>query len=226
MRRQSSERGRDPFLDLARAIRRLTGRHATQEEQQRFERYLALLLVWNRVHRMTGLGSPAEIVRGIFQHSLLFLRVLPPGPLVMADIGAGAGIPGVPLRIVRPEISLTLIESKRKPVSFLASLKRELNLPEMEVLEGRAEDLAREFPSLVGRFDVVVSRAAGSLPQLIPTAMQYLRNGGVFITSGPPAGKPRPVLPVGRFGAKWEMVSGGEAELDRSFLLISNRQVP
>jgi len=223
--RRRPECGGDPIRDLARAIRRLTGRDATVEEQRRFEQYLATLLAWNRVHRMTGLESPAEIVKEIFQHSLLFLRLLPPGPLVVVDIGAGAGIPGVPLRIVRPEIRLTLIESRRKPVSFLASLKRELQLPDVEVLEGRAEDLVRECQSLVGRFDVVVSRSVGSLPKLIPTAMRYLKADGVFISSAPPAGKPRPDLPVGGLAIKWAIVSGGGPELDRSFLSIWNRGV-
>jgi 16S rRNA (guanine527-N7)-methyltransferase len=225
VRPRSPERGGDPFAELARAIELLTGRQATPEERRRFKRYLDLLLVWNRVQRLTGLLSPAEIVRKLFQDSLLFLCLLPQGPLVMADIGAGAGIPGVPLRIVRPEISLTLIESRRRPVSFLASLSRELDLSGTEVLEGRAEDLARQSPRLVGRFDVVVARAVGSLPELIPTAVRYLKNGGVFITSGPSPGKPRPAVPEG-FGAKWEMVSSGASGLKRTFLTVSKQGVP
>ena len=225
MRRQSPECGRDPFVELARVIRCLTGRDATLQERQRFKRYLDLLLGWNRVHRMTGLASPSEIIRNLFQDSLLFLRLLPQGPLVMVDIGSGAGIPGVPLRIVRPEISLTLVESRRKPVSFLASLKREINLSDTEILEGRAGVLTGQDPRLIGSFDVAVSRSVGSLSELILTAMEYLKNGGVFITSGPPAGKLRPAVP-GRFDARWETVSVGEARLDRTFLLISKQETP
>lgn len=225
MHPRSPERGGNPFAELARAIELLTGRQATAEERQRFNRYLDLLLVWNRVQRLTGLLSTAEIVRKLFQDSLLFLCLLPQGPIVMADIGAGAGIPGVPLRIVRPDISLTLIESRRRPVSFLASLSRELDLSGTEVLEGRAEDLVRQSPSLVGSFDVVVARAVGSLTELIPTAVRYLRNGGVFITSGPPPGKPRPAVPAG-FSGKWEMVSGGVPGLKRTFLTVSKQVAP
>ena len=224
MRRQAPGYGRDQFVELGRVVRCLTGRDATRQEQQRFKRYLDLLLVWNRVHRMTGLASPTEIIRELFQDSLLFLPLLPKGPLALVDIGAGAGIPGVPLRIVRPEIALTLVESRRKPVSFLASLKRELGLSDMEVLEGRAEVLTVEVQRLVGSFDVVVSRSVGSLPELIPTAMEYLKNGGVFIASGPPLRKPMPVVPEG-FEARWETVSVGEAARDRTFLLVSKEEV-
>ena len=59
-------------------------------------------------------------MRGLFIDSLLFLPVIPPRPLRLVDIGAGPGIPGIPLRIVEPQISLTIVESRRKPVSFLA----------------------------------------------------------------------------------------------------------
>ena len=107
-------------------------------------------------------------------------------------------------------------------MSFLASLKRELDLSDMEVVEGRAGVLTGQVPRLAGSFDVAVSRSVGALWELIPTAMEYLKNGGVFITSGPPVGKPRPVLPGG-FEARWETVSGGESALGRTFLLVSKQ---
>ena len=76
---------------------------------------------------MTALESPAEIVRGLFLDSLLFLRLLPARPISLVDIGAGSGIPGLPLRLVDDRITLTLVESKRKRISFLLAVCRELS---------------------------------------------------------------------------------------------------
>jgi 16S rRNA (guanine527-N7)-methyltransferase len=132
------------------------------------------------------------------------------------DIGAGAGIPGIPLRIVDPSIVLTLVESRRKPVSFLLSLVRELDLGDVVVSHGRAEDVSVQYPDLVGGFDVVLSRAVGNLPELLTAAMRYLRPGGVFISSGPPSGsRPRPPSPVPEL--EWRSVSYKTLGISRLF---------
>jgi 16S rRNA (guanine527-N7)-methyltransferase len=167
----------------------LLERGPSAEERERFERYAELLLRWNRIHNLTGLRTVASIGKGLFLDSLLFRPLLPRRPvLAVVDIGAGAGIPGVPLRIVDPSIALTLVESRRKPVSFLLNLVRELGLTGVVVSHGRAEDVRAQYPDLVGKFDAALSRAAGSPHRLLPSAMQYLKPGGVFIASGPPSG--------------------------------------
>lgn len=178
------EPDRDWAAALAPAIELVTGRLNVSPEIEQFRRYLDLLLAWNRTHRLTGLRSPAAIVRELFQDSLLFLAKLPEGALAVADIGTGPGIPGVPLRIVRPQISLTLIESRRKRVSFLASLIRDLGLSDVVVLEGRAEVLVEQRDDVVGRFDAVVSRAVGL--HVLPSVMRYLKPGGLFLTGSSP----------------------------------------
>ena len=177
----------DLFRELLAAIRTLTGRPATAEHRQRFQLYLDVFLRWNRVHRMTALGSPAEIVRGLFLDSLLFLSVLPPRPIRVVDIGAGSGVPGLPLRLVDPGISLTLVEAKRKRVSFLLAACRELSLPDVSVVEGRAEDLVGADSALAEGFDTVVARAVGSEKRLFPLALRYLRPGGTVILAGSPS---------------------------------------
>src|SRR5712692_3186555 len=203
MRSQAPKAARDPVAILAPAIAALTGDRHTAAQLQRFQQYLDLLLAWNRTHRLTGIRAPEAIARELFQGSLLYLARLPTGPLRMVDIGAGAGIPGVPLHIVRPEISLTLIDSRRKSVSFLRSLKRELELTGVEILEGRAEDLVGERPELSESFEVVVARAVGV--HLLPTAMRYLKPGGLFVASGPPA--ERAETPAQRaIAARWETI--------------------
>ena len=213
---QAPRASHDPVAILAPAIEALTGRSHTDAQLRRFRQYLDLLVAWNRTHRLTGFRSAEAIARGLFQDSLLFLARLPAGPLTMVDIGAGAGIPGVPLHIVRPEISLTLIDARRKPVSFLRSLKRELELTGVEILEGRAEDLVGERPELSESFEVVVARAVGV--HLLPTAMRYLKPGGLFVASGPPA--ERAETPAQRaIPARWETIPFPGLGISRTFLV-------
>jgi len=181
----------DLFRELLAAIRGLTGRPATAEQREGFQQYLGIFVRWNQVHRMTALGSPAEIIRGLFLDSLLFLSVLPPRPLKIVDIGAGGGVPGLPLRLVDPGISLTLIEAKRKRVSFLLAVCRELNLSDVAVVEGRAEDLLEADPVLVEGFDAVVARAVGSEKRLLPVALRYVRPGGTVVLAGSPSATDR-----------------------------------
>jgi 16S rRNA (guanine527-N7)-methyltransferase len=174
---------------LSRTARVLTGRPLGEESLRAFARYLDLLVAWNRAQRLTAFDSPEAMVRGLFEDSLLFLPMLPPAPLALLDIGAGAGVPGLPLRLVEPRIALTLIESRRKRVSFLRTVLRELRLGDVTVLEGRAETIIRERQDLAGSFDAVLCRGVGSLEALLPTARSYLRRGGTFIASGPPIGQ-------------------------------------
>lgn len=206
--------------ELVQAIHLLLGRPATRAERQRFARYLDLLIQWNRAQRLTGLRSAADITRQLFRDSLLFLPQLPARPLTLVDIGAGSGIPGVPLRIVDPGISLTLIESKRKRVSFLSALKRELSLDDVRILEGRAEDLITQTSNLIGIFDSAVLRAVGPIEALIPTALGYLKPGGLLIVSGPPPDKPLPAIQP-RFKGRWETIDFPALGVSRVFLTVS-----
>jgi len=174
----------DAVTHLAPAIESLTGYPADPAGIARFRRYLALLMDWNKTHRLTGYRSAEAVVRQLFLDALLFLARLPSGALTMIDLGTGPGIPGVPIRVVRSDISLTVVESRRKQVSFLAALKRGLDLQDIVILEGRAEKLLIDYPALVGGFDVAVTRAVGT--RMIPTAMRYLKPGGLFVAGGPP----------------------------------------
>jgi 16S rRNA (guanine527-N7)-methyltransferase len=140
---------------------------------------------------MTALDSAAAVVQELFVDSMLFLSLLPPRPITMVDIGAGAGIPGLPLRLADPAIVVTLIEARRKRVSFLLAALRELELGNVTVKEGRAEVLVDREPGLAEGFDVVVARAVASAGALLPLARRYLKGGGSFIVSGPPAPLPQ-----------------------------------
>lgn len=181
-----SRRSRDPLDELMVALRSLSGNPAGPDDRQRFQRYLDLFLRWNGTHRMTALDSAGAIVQDLFIDSLLFLPLLPPRPIALVDIGAGAGIPGLALRLADPGIAVTLIEARRKRVSFLLAARRELDLPNVVVKEGRAEVLIEREPALAGGFDVVVARSVGPAATLLPLARRYLKVGGIFVAAGPP----------------------------------------
>jgi 16S rRNA (guanine527-N7)-methyltransferase len=181
-----SRRRPDPLDELMVALQALAARPAGRDDRRRFQRYLDLFLRWNGTHRMTALDSAAAIVQGLFIDSLLFLALLPPRPLALVDIGAGAGIPGLPLRLADPAITVTLVEARRKRVSFLLAAQRELDLGDVAVKEGRADVLLEQEPDLAGAFDVVVARSVGPPEALLPLARKYLKAGGLFVVSGPP----------------------------------------
>ena len=135
---------------------------------------------------MTSLESQEDIVRDLFLDSLLLFKLLPPRPLAVVDIGAGAGIPGLPIRLADRGIQLTLVESRRKRVSFLRAVCRELGLTDVTVKESRAEALIVDEPSFSDVFDVAVARAVGPIRALVPIAFKYLKPGGLLIVSGSP----------------------------------------
>lgn len=213
--------GADSLEQFFKAFPALLGRAATSAERNAFGRYANLLVLWNRTHHLTALRTRADIGRGLFLDSLLFRAILPRVPVRVLDIGAGAGIPGVPLRIVDPGLSLTLIESRRKPVSFLHALIRELVLTDVAVHHGRAEDLVTEVLELEGKFDIVLARALGLGADLIDIAMAYLRPGGKLIAAGPPVARDMSKILGPRFG-EWKTIQFPKINLVRIFLVVTD----
>jgi 16S rRNA (guanine527-N7)-methyltransferase len=214
-------RARDDSLEeLFKAFPSLLGRPATAAERAAFGRYADLLILWNRTHHLTALRSRSAIGRGLFLDSLLFRALLPPGSKRVVDIGAGAGIPGVPLRIADSEVSLTLVESRRKPVSFLHALVRDLQLANVDIHHGRAEVLTTQVPELEGNYDFVVTRAVRLDGLFIDGAMKYLRPGGKLLTSGPPSSEPQPVVDW-RGDFSWKTISFDRIGITRRFFIGS-----
>jgi 16S rRNA (guanine527-N7)-methyltransferase len=161
------------------------------------------------------------VVTGLFRDSLLFLRVLghlADRPAVrVVDIGAGAGIPGLPLRLVLPALHLTMIEARRKRVSFLRAALRELGLAAVEVREGRAEAIAVEHPEILGEFDLGLGR--GIAPEeLLGVTLPYLRAGGRLIAGGPPTVTEVPRIP-GYSHIEWRQERFSGLGLGRTFLI-------
>jgi 16S rRNA (guanine527-N7)-methyltransferase len=198
---------RPPQAALAQGAASILGRALTARELDLFSRYLGLLVKWQRSHRLIGSTDEMWIVEHLFLDSLLFLRLLPSTVRSLVDLGSGAGLPGVPIKIVRSDVEVTLVESRRRRASFLSAVVRELALGQTHVLADRIES---RMPELEGRVDAVVMRCAGSVDELMPTAARLLAPQGVVIASGPPV--PRP-LPRG----EWVLVPGLRPSSSRRF---------
>lgn len=171
---------------LAAGGRSILGRSLEGREIESFTRYLGLLQTWQRVHRLVGSVEAAWVVDNLFLDSLLFLRVLPSKTRSVADLGSGAGFPGIPIKIVRPDVEMVLIESRQRRVSFLSTVVRELGLGGVRVLNGRAEGLGEDIGQ---RLDAVLMRCAGPAKTLMAVAESLVVPGGVVISSAAPLGR-------------------------------------
>jgi 16S rRNA (guanine527-N7)-methyltransferase len=165
------------------------GRALTVSETDRLTKYMNLLTKWQKSQRLIGSSEPRWIVDNVIVDSLLFTRAIPTGISTLCDVGSGAGIPGIPLSVVMPDVDVTLIEARQKRGSFLAAAIRELALRNCRLLNQRLEDLPQE---LTGRFDAVVMRCAGSPTSLIAELVSVLAPGGVVVASGPPKREQEP----------------------------------
>jgi 16S rRNA (guanine527-N7)-methyltransferase len=164
------------------AVRAL-GRPLTPDELAQFQKYLLLLLKWQKVQRLVGSSDPGWIIERLFLDSLLFLHLLPAGAVDVADLGSGAGIPGIPIKIVKSDIRLTLIESQQRRVSFLSAVIRELNLSHVDVIGQRAEEMADRY---CGIFDAVLARCAGEARAVLPSATRLAKPGALVILGHAP----------------------------------------
>lgn len=152
-----------------------------------FEVYAAVLREWSPRLNLTRISAPMEIVRTHFLDSLACLAADPtPQGARLLDVGSGAGFPGVPLKIARPDLRLTLLEGRRRRAAFLDLLVAKLGIT-AEVVHARAEILGHtsEWREC---FDRVVSRAAASLPLLLELCIPFTRVGGrAVLPKGPTA---------------------------------------
>jgi 16S rRNA (guanine527-N7)-methyltransferase len=162
------------------------GVRLTPAQLRQFETYLSLLGEWSQRVNLVGNASDEVVVRRHFLESIALgaaLRereILRPDACVL-DVGAGAGFPGVVLKIVWPATRLTLIEATAKKAAFLSALVGALELDSTPVLAGRAETLAHD-PALRARVDVVLARAVAPLPALVELTLPFARGGGRVVT--------------------------------------------
>lgn len=156
------------------------GLNLTAHQFEQFQRYRQELLDWNTRINLTAITNPEEVLIKHFLDSLSLLLVYDKPHTTLLDIGAGAGFPGLPLKIVRPDWQVVLLEATGKKVTFLHHIIETLQLQNTQAIHGRAEELARK-PAYRAHFDIVTARAVASLPVLLEYAAPYCRLGGKII---------------------------------------------
>jgi 16S rRNA (guanine527-N7)-methyltransferase len=157
----------------------------SEEQTNAFMTYLSELKKWNKAYNLTGLKEDKDIIIKHFFDSLLYLKALLEGKIRVADVGSGAGFPGLPIKIIRPEIEMYLIEPSRKKAAFLKHIIRQLGLRKAEVIEKRIEEIRanQELDELV---DVAVTRALFSIKDFMKKASHIVKEGGTLILNKGP----------------------------------------
>ena len=176
--------------ELLRAGMEEIGFRSSEKQISCFLTYLEDLKKWNRAYNLTGLKTDRDIIIKHFLDSLLFAHALPTEALTLADIGSGAGFPGIPIKIMCPNLSVFLIEPTQKKAVFLQHICSKLQLKNIEIIDKRIE----EVKGLT--VDVAVTRALFSIRDFIEKTKDILNKKGVLILSkGPGLDKELAELP-------------------------------
>jgi 16S rRNA (guanine527-N7)-methyltransferase len=145
-----------------------------QEAPTQLMRYIELLAKWNRTYNLTAIRDPMEMVTHHVLDSLAVVPHLPMPPEArLADVGSGAGLPGIALAIARPQWSVTLNDSREKKTAFLRQAKIELRLSNVDIHEGRVEDWKPP-----AKFALVISRAFAELAEFRSLCAHLIAPGG------------------------------------------------
>lgn len=157
----------------------------SDERMKSFATYLSELKRWSAAYNITGIKNDRDIVVKHFLDSLLYLHPVPKGSVRIADIGSGAGFPGIPMKIVRPEIGMYLIEPSGKKATFLRHMKRRLNMQDIEIIQKNVEAIVITS-DLKMPVDIAVTRALFDVREFISKAAHIVRPDGIFILNKGP----------------------------------------
>lgn len=144
-----------------------------------FEKYMDILLDWNEKINLTAITKKEEIIDKHFIDSLTINKYVKDKDKII-DIGTGAGFPGIPLKIVKSETEIMLLDSLNKRINFLNEVINNLELKNINTIHGRAEEIARNN-MYREKYDVAVSRAVASLPTLLELMVPFVKINGMCI---------------------------------------------
>lgn len=151
----------------------------TEKMMDRFSRYESLLLEWNEKMNLTAITEHEEVLKKHFVDSVAIQSLIPEGAR-LADVGTGAGFPGIPLKIVRDDIEVVLMDALKKRISFLDAVISDTSLSGITTLHTRAEDAGR-VAAHREKYDIAVARAVANLAVLCEYCLPLLKCGGIFL---------------------------------------------
>ena len=151
----------------------------TDRQKEQFERYFELLVEWNEKINLTAITDKDEVYLKHFYDSIapILQGLIENQPIRLLDIGAGAGFPSLPMKILFPELDVTIIDSLNKRINFLHLLAEELGLSGVHFYHGRAEDFAQD-KAFRAQFDLVTARAVARMQVLSELTIPFLKVGG------------------------------------------------
>ena len=151
----------------------------TDRQKEQYERYFELLVEWNEKINLTAITEKDEVYLKHFYDSIapILQGLIENQPIRLLDIGAGAGFPSLPMKILLPELDVTIIDSLNKRINFLHLLAEELGLSGVHFYHGRAEDFAQD-KAFRAQFDIVTARAVARMQVLSELTIPYLKVGG------------------------------------------------
>lgn len=158
------------------------GFELTERQKQQFHRYFELLVEWNKNINLTAITEENEVYLKHFYDSLapVLQGHISNQPLRLLDIGAGAGFPSLPMKILCPQLRVTIIDSLNKRINFLNLLAEELGLTDVAFYHGRAEDFGQD-KTFRGQFDMVTARAVARMQVLSELTVPFLKVNGQLI---------------------------------------------
>lgn len=155
------------------------GFDVSKEQYDKFDAYAEALVEWNEKMNLTAITDSEGIAVKHFLDSILPLKFIDvPKNASLIDVGTGAGFPGVPLKIYRPDIKLTLLDSLNKRINFLTEACKAADIT-AECVHGRAEDCGR-VSEYRGKYDIAIARAVAAMPVLAEYCMPLVKVGGIF----------------------------------------------
>lgn len=185
----------------------------SHEQASKFSQYAELLVKWNENINLTAITDEEDIVIKHFLDSLSINPYIPEGPKTLIDVGTGAGFPGIPIKIIREDFKITLLDSLEKRVKFLNEVCNALNLKDIISTHGRAEDFGVD-KKYREQFDIVTARAVANLPVLLEYCLPFAKVGGMFIAMKGPDVKEEL-----KDAKKALDILGGQVEEIKSFIL-------